>query len=70
MQDSGMSLRDWYAGLAMQGLLASLNNSEPLAWLNKRREQEGHPADRVEWTLSKVSYEYADAMIAERNKSK
>jgi hypothetical protein len=44
----GMSLRDWFAGMAMQGLLANCGaDSEQIA---------------------KKAYEYADAMLVERNR--
>lgn len=47
---SGMSLRDWFAGMTLQGLLAKYG-----------REDTGYG-------ISRISYEIADAMIAERDK--
>ena len=52
--DEGLSLRDHFAGLAMQGLLAG--GPDALARSNKK--------------LVPFSYEIADAMIAERSKAK
>lgn len=48
----GMTLRDWFAGQALQGFLASLTEGEYT-----------NPQD-----ASKAAYDYADAMIQERNK--
>ncbi len=50
---SGMSLRGWFAGQAMAGMLASFaDNGEP-----------GFPADGK---MAQWAYEYADAMIVRR----
>ena len=56
----GMSLRDWFAGLAMQGLLAvpELLASMPAT--------EGIAESR----LAGSAYEFADAMLAERAKGR
>lgn len=51
----GMSLRDWYAGMALQGLLTIISHPH---------STETPCADK----LSKKSYEYADAMIEARGK--
>ena len=51
----GMSLRDYFAAKAMQGLLASETARDP----DRMRD-----ADHV----AKYSYEQADAMLAEREK--
>lgn len=53
--DPGMSLRDWLAGMALQGILTWDGVS--------RKEDETH-----EGAASRVAYQYADAMIAERSK--
>ena len=52
----GMSLRDWFAGMAMQGLLASLANPR----LNERAV--------VDSLIAETAYEIADAMLKERDK--
>lgn len=52
----GMSLRDYFAAKAMQGLLAGL-----------------YAGNNAGWTVEgncKAAYEYADAMLAEREKTK
>jgi len=49
---SGMSLRDWFAGQALAGMLAGR-----LAWVDP-----GNPVS--EWATH--AYEFADAMLAER----
>lgn len=47
----GMSLRDWFAGMALQGMLASPDTS-PI-----------HGSD----ALARFAYQYADAMLRIRN---
>ena len=57
----GMSLRDWFAGQAMKGLLAGVvHASEKIA------ESEGGSAEEV---IARWAFEQADAMLAEREKS-
>jgi len=51
--DSGITRRDWLAGLAMQGLIASCGENQKYA-----------PAGEI----AHASYLYADAMIAEGKK--
>lgn len=51
----GMSLRDYFAGLAMQGLIASGADAN-----------RGHDGYMV--TVAKLAFRYADAMLAERDK--
>ena len=48
----GMTLRQWYAGLAMQGTIASQTPDESI-----------NPARCAQWC-----FEMADAMLAEGNK--
>lgn len=52
----GMSLRQWYAGQALAGMLAAYSGGEiafpPIAW------------------AAKTAFEYADAMIAESEKER
>lgn len=49
----GMSLRDWFAGQAMQAQLTY-----------------GKCRDMTPEGIAEYSYEFADAMLAERNKDK
>jgi hypothetical protein len=53
----GMSLRDWFAGMAMQGMLAAGPGSD--GWVACE-----DPND-----LAQACLEYADAMLAEREKA-
>lgn len=51
--NAGMTLRDWLAGRAMQAIIAK-----------------GGPSEHVEYAtgLARISYQLADAMLAERSK--
>jgi hypothetical protein len=61
VEQSGMSLRDWFAGMALQGVLASMADPQQ----RRRAEQKGEtPKD-----LAIARYHVADAMLAEREKS-
>ncbi len=51
--DGGMTLRDWFAGQALAGILAS----------------EGGPLGGEEASLAKTAYYLANAMLAARNAS-
>lgn len=54
----GMSLRDWFAGMAMQGMLAHSTRYKP------------RPGTSANWheAISEEAYQLADAMIAEGKK--
>lgn len=52
----GITIRDWFAGLAMQGEL-SCQHPDVGEWMNDNLDQ-----------LAKRSYKIADAMLIERNK--
>ena len=54
--NSGMTLRDWFAGQALSGMMAYQNPSRGDFHTNCDDE-----------TISKCAYSYADAMIAARN---
>jgi len=58
-ETQGMSLRDWFAGMALQGWLASFDS------------QMTHPA-KLETTtdIAADSYSMADAMLAARKEAK
>ncbi len=58
----GMSMRDWMAGLAMQGMLASLPESDHPGFI---RGIDG----QVAGGLARVSYTIADAMLKARSRS-
>ena len=55
-ENQGMTLRDYFAAKAMQGLIASLAGTPGRDWLE---------ADQ--WAPG-VAYQVADAMLAERSK--
>lgn len=59
----GMTLRDWFAGQALAGWLASFDkevsesyNGEPRAWNQHQQE------------VARACYGYADAMLRERDR--
>ena len=54
--EPGMTLRDWFAGQALSGMMAYQNPSRGDFHTNCDDE-----------TISKCAYSYADAMIAARN---
>jgi len=53
----GMSLRDWFAGMALQGMLAA--NSQAMAEVTDKN---------VDFVLAREAYASADAMLAQRDK--
>lgn len=55
----GMSIRDWFAGMALQGILAS-----PRTPVNKSGEASGDSE-----TIAYLSYVMADAMLKERERN-
>ena len=57
--DSGMSLRDWFAGQALKGMLSSGDGVDTEDGANNSTE----PDD-----MALVAYEYADAMLEARRK--
>lgn len=59
--DQGMSLRDWFAGQALNGLLSNL-----LALTDVQRNQ--YPNDRLEELAATLSFEAADAMLKARER--
>lgn len=54
--DQGMSLRDWFAGVALQGLLGA---NVPVR---------GMTEDNVDQLMAKLAFRSADAMLKERTK--
>lgn len=57
----GMSLRDYFAAAALQGVLSDMVDHM------KVLERTGHSGD-ADKVLARFCYEYADAMLAERDK--
>ena len=76
-EQDGMSLREWFAGQALVGLLSNFKSGQPETWYDA-------PADRGRtapnnrafvnydnasaWAIA--AYVFADAMIAHRSKEK
>ena len=58
-RDPGMSLRDWFAGHALAGWLASFPSDEH----HPAQDQSTHSCE----TVAKFSYIMADAMLAHRS---
>lgn len=56
----GMSLRDWFSGMAIPGVMRIIDES-----LKDGLEREVHPDV---WKVSKMSYQIADAMLKEGEK--
>ena len=56
MNQDGMDLRDWFAGMAMQGIWS---NAIALSQMPRGAESE---------MIASVAYEVADAMLKERSK--
>ena len=64
----GMSLRDWFAGMALQGELASASTHKSAAATAQAALNAGFRPDEVEKFIALSVYRIADAMISERNK--
>ena len=56
IQEYGMTIRDYFAGNAMQAMIANMNT------------ESGHRSIVGVEKFAKYAYEYADAMLAERDK--
>ena len=63
---SGMSLRDYFAAAALQGVINTQMTIEGAAALKGAMESEGWDNPRL--TIAAMSWALADAMIAERGK--
>lgn len=63
----GMSLRDWFAGQALAGQLASLTNAEVVKVANETAKELG--TTPFEWAAASA-YKFADAMLSQRESGK
>lgn len=63
VEDPGMSLRDWFAGQALSGLLANVDVTR-----NSRDVKTGSESILPVHALGISAYYLADAMLAEREK--
>lgn len=61
----GMTLRDYFAGQAIVGIISGANSSESMlsAWLHESKKS----CKSVSQTIAAAAYAYADAMLAERD---
>ena len=57
----GMTLRDWFAGQALQGMIASESHPEGCGMMPEPR-----PRETWEARAAKRAYDWADVMIAAR----
>jgi hypothetical protein len=62
MPEPGMSLRDHFAGLAMQGILS---NSDTMREITRAYEK-GNKINSFEECLSNMSFGFSDAMLKQR----
>ena len=62
---NSMSLRDWYAGMALQGLCANRKFLDE--HLNDCISQEIEDPDMIRGLFANTCYLFADAMIREKN---
>jgi hypothetical protein len=60
--ESGMSLRDWFAGMALQGIVGST------VYVTAIVTAEDADPPKILQSFAANAYDIADAMIAERNK--
>ncbi|QKC99158.1 hypothetical protein [Mesorhizobium sp. NZP2298] len=63
--DSGMALRDWFAGQALAGYLASVSTPEVMTLCSQAAKARGMEEEPF---IAKVAYTFADAMLLERSK--
>lgn len=63
--ESGMSLRDWYAGMALQGLVAAAAFNQKAEDMIKNAGL--NPKTDTDEFIAMLANDVADAMIAERN---
>jgi len=58
----GLNAREYFAGLAMQGLVSAYNSSERIVGLS--HDAEAHGETKVEQTLARWAVDQADALLA------
>jgi hypothetical protein len=57
---NGLSIRDWFAGQALSGIVAHGDHLNMI--------KEGETSSEIMRLISGSAYKFADAMLAERNK--
>lgn len=63
MESDGMTLRDWFAGMALQGLLPSMDK------LGRELERTKSDAP-LDVFMCALAYRHADAMLVQRERTK
>lgn len=63
----GMSLRDWYAGRTMSGIVASIDGEENYRRIREHAKRDGLSVS--EW-IARDSFKQADAMLSERGRGR
>lgn len=63
IHNDGMSLRDYFAAKAMQGIISNFDNIVPYLEENNLKTRE-----EITQKVSEISFDYADAMLLERDK--
>ena len=63
MTPQGMSLRDWFAGMALNGMLSSDAGIEAISRIGRENNKTPTCSSAI------AAYEVADAMLAERGAS-
>lgn len=62
---AGRRLRDWFAGMALQALTASVTQNQQFAtYIGKL--QKAQKDETPELTVAKAAYDHADAMLKQR----
>ena len=59
----GMSLRDWFAGQALAGMLSAMGSKDYAGVIVGTAKEHGKSTPQ---TLANLSYSHADAMLKER----
>lgn len=62
---TGLSIRDWFAGMALSGICASINNEAMANAVTAAAKAHGVHEEEF---AAKQAYALADAMLAEREK--
>lgn len=65
----GISIRDYFAAAAMQGLIACQSTADARREATQEMTRRGLSHNEMDKLVSRCAYDYADAMIAERNKT-
>ena len=65
---TGLTKREYFAAMGMQGLIACLSSELTQSQLRKAQDQAGIPQGRNELMIAKCACDYADALIEELSK--